>query len=405
MTKALTVRAVEAIRAVKTRREVPDAHMPGLYLIVQPSGAKSWAIRYRHNGRSRKHTLGAYPAIDLLTARELGGQALRSAARNKDPGHEKTRARAAQTGSIEDVVARFVAHHCQRHNRASTARETERLLRKHVLPRWRGRAVHEIARRDVLDLLDRIVSGVTPKTGNSVFAAIRRMFNWCVERDIIATSPCAGVKRPATELTRDRVLDDRELVLVWQATETLGGPFGALVKLLILSGQRRDEAARMEWEELDLNSRLWTLRPERVKTGERHEVPLSDAVLNVIEALPRIHGSPYVLTTDGKSPSSNYGKSKRKLDALLPENMKSWRLHDLRRSCASGMAKLDVSLPVIEKVLNHRSGSFAGIVGVYQRHSFADEKKAALDAWGRHIEGLVSGESAKIPQLRKAHNS
>lgn len=401
MPKTLTVRAVETIRPAGQRREIADAYLPGLYLVVQPSGAKSWAVRYRHNGRSRKHTLGGYPAIDLATARDLGAAALRAAARKHDPGHEKARARAGRTDSIEDVIARFVEQHCQRHNRASTAKETERLLRNHVLPRWRARAVHEITRRDVLDLLDDIVAKVTPKTGNSVFAAVRKLFNWCVARDILAASPCAGVKRPAAEIARDRVLSDPELRNVWHAADTAGGPFGALVKLLILTGQRRDEVARMTWDEVDLEARLWTLASERVKGGEKHEVPLSDAALAVIEAAPRIAGSPYILTTNGTAPASGYHKGKTKIDALLPSDMKRWRLHDLRRTTASGMARLGVNLPVIEKVLGHRSGSFAGIVGVYQRHSFADEKRAALDAWGRHVEGLVSGEPGKVLTLRK----
>jgi integrase len=401
MSTTLTVRSVATLRGGKARREIPDAYMPGLYLIVQPSGAKSWAVRYRRHGRTRKVTLGAYPAIDLVAARDLGAAALRDVAKNRDPGHDKAKTKAKQTDAIEDVVARFVEQHCRRHNRPRTAVEAERMLRNHVLPRWRGRAVSELRRRDVLDLLDGIVSDVTPKAGNNVLAVVRKMLNWCVERDIIGVSPAAGVKRPAVEKARDRVLTDDEVRNVVLAADQIPGPFGALVKLLLLTGQRRTEVAQMQWTELDLESRLWTLPAERAKTNERHEVPLSDAAIAVIKGMPRIKGSRYVLTTDGSSPSSGYAKGKAKLDALLPPDMAPWRLHDLRRSCASGLAKLGISLPVIEKVLNHRSGSFAGIVKVYQHHTFADEKRAALDAWGRHVEGLVSGKPANIVTLGK----
>jgi integrase len=149
----------------------------------------------------------------------------------------------------------------------------------------------------------------------------------------------------------------------------------------------------MRWAELDLEQRLWTLPPERVKNNQPHEVPLSDAAIALLKSLPRIQGSPYVLTTNGETPASNYGKNKRRLDALLPPEMPAWRLHDLRRTVASGMARLGINLPVIEKVLNHSSGSFAGIVAVYQRHSFADEKRKALDAWADLVVSLVGARS------------
>jgi integrase len=171
---------------------------------------------------------------------------------------------------------------------------------------------------------------------------------------------------------------------------------------LALTGQRRDEVARMRWTEVDLDKRLWTLPRERTKADRPHEVPLSNGALDILQAVPRVTGSPFVLTTNnGASPVSGFSKAKRRLDALLPADMPPWRLHDLRRTAASGMARLGVNLPVIEKVLNHASGSFAGIVGVYQRHSFADEKRAALEAWGRHIDALVSGKPAKVVRLRE----
>ena len=256
--------------------------------------------------------------------------------------------------------------------------------------------VNEITRREVLDVLDRVVDGGAPISANRTLAAMRKLFNWCVARDIIAVSPCAGVKPPTAERSRDRVLSDDELRLVWRAADKIAWPFGLLVKLLALTGQRRDEVAKMRWDELDLEAGLWTLPRERVKTDQPHEVALSAASVNVLKSVPRIAGSSFVFTTNGTAPSSGYSKGKRKLDALLPSDMPDWRLHDLRRTVASGMARLGIHLPVIEKVLNHASGSFAGIVGVYQRHSFAEEKRAALDAWGHHIEQLVGSKPARV---------
>jgi integrase len=384
----LTARAVETAQPAAVRREIPDALMPSLYLVVQPSGTKSWAVRYRHNGATRKFTLGSHPAIDLKAARALAGKALRAAAEGRDPGQEKAQARAASADTIDRAVAQFIERHCKRKNRPRTAQETERLLRLHVMPRWRGRAVSSITRRDVLDVLDRVVDAGAPIAANRVLAATRKLFNWLLARDIIATSPCAGVKPPTDERSRDRVLDDKEVRAVWLTAEEIGWPFGAMVKVLVLTGQRRDEVARMEWSEIDFGDKLWTLPRERVKNDEKHEVPLSGAAIAVLKSVPRIAGSRYVFTTNGKAPSSGYSKGKRRLDALLSD-MPPWRLHDLRRTTASGMARLGINLPVIEKVLNHASGSFAGIVGVYQKHGFSQEKRRALEAWAAFVAGLA----------------
>jgi integrase len=363
--------------------------MPGLYLVLQPSGARSWAVRYRSAGRPRKHTIGSYPAIDLKGARDLAGKALRAAAEGRDPGGEKASERAAGLDTVEAIANQFIKRHCAPKNRPSTATGTERLLRQYVLPRWGGRLARDITRRDAIDLLDRIVDDGKPIRANRVLAAARKMFNWCVERDVLQATPFVGVKPPSKERPRDRALKDSELRAVWMAADRLGGPFGALVKLLILTGQRRDEVARMEWSEINLKTRLWALPPERVKNGRPHEVPLSAPAIAVLKALPRI-GDRFVLTTNGEAPSSGYGKGKRRLDALLPADMPGWVLHDARRTVASGMARLGINLPTIEKSLNHISGSFSGVVGVYQKHSFADEKRAAFDAWGAFVADLVS---------------
>ena len=196
------------------------------------------------------------------------------------PGQEKRHARA---DSVEALVAQFIDLHCNRHNRERTAEETKRLLDLHVLPRWRGRLAREITRRDVLDLLDRVVDGGTPIAANRVLAAVRKLFNWAIARDMLAASPCAGVKRPTPERSRDRVLSDDELKGIWRAADRIDGSFGTLVKLLIFTGQRRSEVAEMRWDELDLKARLWTLPRERMKTDQPHEAPLSSAVVAILE--------------------------------------------------------------------------------------------------------------------------
>lgn len=390
MPRALTVRTVETIKPGPTRKEIPDRHLPGLYLVLQPSGVRSWAVRYRNGGQSRKHTLGSYPAIDLKAARELAARALRAVAEGRDPGREKAVARNERPDTVEAVARQFVELHCRRVNRPRTIEGMQQLLDLHVLSRWRRRLIKDITRRDVIDLLDGLVEGGRPVAANRVLQAIRKMFNWAMERDILASSPCDGVKPPTPEQSRERVLTDPELRDIWLAADELGGPYAALVKLLMLTGQRRDEVARMTWSEVDLDARLWTLPKERSKNGQPHDVPLSEAAIAILKLLPRM-GDTFVLTTNGKSAASNYSLNRRRLDALLPAGMPRWWLHDLRRTAASNMARLGINLPVIEKVLNHTSGSFAGVVGVYQRHDFGDEKRHALERWGAHVADLVSG--------------
>jgi integrase len=193
---------------------------------------------------------------------------------------------------------------------------------------------------------------------------------------------------PGSETARDRILTDDELAAVWRATTELNIYFASIVKLLILTGQRRTEVADMEWRELDLPAKLWKLPRGRVKNDSGHEVPLSAQSLAVIEAVPRIAAIPFVFTSRGGKPVSGFWKVKMEIDEA--SKVEGWTFHDLRRTAASGMARLGVSLPVIEKILNHSSGSFRGVVGVYQRHSFADEKRAALDLWGAHVARLVA---------------
>jgi Arm DNA-binding domain len=256
MARALTVKSVEAAAPGKDRQEIPDGYLRGLYLIVQPSGTKSWAVRYRHDGRPRKHTLGPYPLFDLKAAREAGSKALRVAAEGHDPAHAKRQA----ADSVESAVDQFLERHVKRNYRPKPMREAERMLRLHVLGNWRGRKASEISRAEIRRMLERIVEGGAPIAANRVHGIVRKLFSWCVEQDIIAASPCAELRPPAgKEGSRDRVLNDDELRRVWQAAERLGPPSGAMVQLLILTGQRRNEVAQMQWGELDLEGRLWTL--------------------------------------------------------------------------------------------------------------------------------------------------
>jgi integrase len=331
--------------------------------------------------------------LDLRTAREQGAKALRAAASGTDPAHKQ-----AAPESVEAVATQFLERYCKRHHRPRTLAEAERLLRLHVIAPWGRRPIDSITRRDVRDLVEKLIANDAPITANRLFSLIRKFFNWAVEHEIVAASPCAGLRPPTTETARDRVLTDDELRRVWQAADKTAGPFGALIKLLALTGARRGELAGLQWQEIDLSKRLISLPRERVKNNRAHDIPLSAQALDVIRQIPQI-SERYVFALNANAPINGFSKDKRRLDALC--GVAGWAVHDLRRTCASGLAQLGIALPVIERVLNHISGSFAGIVAVYQKYDFAAEKRAALDAWGQHVAAVgASGKAAKSKVVR-----
>jgi integrase len=295
-------------------------------------------------------------------------------------------------------------------NRPRTAEETIRILRTKVLPVWEGRKIQDIGRRDVIDLLDRIVDAGTPVAANRTLAALSKLFNWATDRGVIDANPCVRIKAPAAETSRDRVLSDEELRLLWRGCASIGWPFGPFVQLLLLTAQRRDEVAKMRRVELREGGTLWTIPAERAKNGQAHDVPLSGAAQGVLGSLPRVAGrAGYLISTTGNSGISGYAKAKTRLDTVMLALAKSdaeksgedpdgvqiepWRLHDLRRTAATGMARLGVEPHVVEAVLNHRSGTITGVAKIYNRHSYGPERRAALEAWAAHVEAIVGTEA------------
>jgi integrase len=399
---------VDRIRPARKRRELPDrgnGSVAGLYLIVQPSGRKSWAVRFRLHGKGHKFTLGGYPAISLADARAQAGETLGLVHRRINPATALRQEDDAP--DLEAVAREFITRYCRK-NRTWT--ETARLLglkrsgddlvvtEGGLVDRWGKRRLADIRRDEIIAVLDDIVDRGAPYVANRTFAYLRKLFNWALPRYRLAENPCRGVQPPGEEKSRDRVLSDEELKAVWLAAGKLGWPFGPVVKLLVLTGARREEVGAMEWSELDFERKLWTLPPERTKNKQRHEVPLSAAALEIIAGLKRGKGRFVFSTTHGRTSVTGYDSAKPRLDKL--SGVKAWRLHDIRRTVASGMASLKIALPVIEKCINHTSGSFRGIVGVYQRHTFASEKREAFDAWATHVERIVNPPEDNVVPLR-----
>jgi integrase len=397
--KVLTAMAVLTAKPKATRYEIPDGGALGLYLVIQPSGVKSWARRYRFNGRTAKHTLGSAADITLAQARAQAGEIGRLIERGIDPAPRQRDIDhpVVEDDSVEALAALFIERHAKKRR---TWRQIEDMLRRLVLPAWRGRRVQEVRRRHVIELVEQIAVD-RPYMANRTLTVLSKFFGWCVSRDIIEVSPATGIDRPGQEVSRERILSDDELRTLWFAAgDPAEGPFGPFFKLLMLTGQRRGEVSGMRWDEIDDEQRVWRLPPTRTKNAKAHTLPLVPAVWDIIQAQPRFADSDFVLTIDGKQPIVGYARAKRRLSAKAGLKAEGWRYHDLRRTAASGLQRLGIRTEVIERVLNHRSGSFRGIAGVYQRDPLINESQAALQAWADRVEQIVGGKPAKVIALR-----
>ena len=382
------------------RVEIWDAQIPGFGLRITSTGTKSFVLLYRIHGKARRMTLGRYPTLGLADARIKAREALNTIDTGNDPqadagapfqpgAAQRSQVKAKLGYQLANVVEDFVQRHCKRNNRASTARETERILKARLVEIWPTRDVREITKHDILALLDKIVDAGTPSAANHALAAIRKFFNWCIERGLIDTSPCMGVRMPSKAVSRSRTLDDGELAAVLKAADKTGYSFGTIVRLLVMTGQRRSEVGGMRWQDVDVTNAVWTIPAEANKSGREHIVPLTASALRLIETLP--HLSETYLFPSQRSPDrcfSGYSKCKARLDN--DSSVSDWTLHDLRRTVATGLASLQVPPHVVEKLLNHSSGTFSGVAGVYNRFAYQNEIRGALTEWEEYLAGLTA---------------
>ncbi len=271
-------------------------------------------------------------------------------------------------------------------------------LRKYTIGPY-GRVTLHQARVAAQRVFAAKLDGRDPVAENKALKSIKTFLRWCVGRAVLDQSPAEGVPLPAKEVARDRVLDDEELARVILAARQIGGPYGGIVELLAFTGQRREEVARLPWEELDLARRIWTIPKSRTKNAKAHVVHLSEQSLAVLTRADR--NSPLVFSLLGTKPFQEFSRAKRQLDQL--SGVTGWRLHDLRRTCVSGMARLGIAPHVADKVLNHKSGTISGVAAVYQRHEFLAERQEALERWGTHVARIVSEVAGeRRPNLQRA---
>ena len=410
--KVLTTRFVDAAKprhnsaGDAVRAEYPDAACPGLHLVVQPTGTRSWAFRFRRrtDRKNVKLTLGKAGdgGLSLAAARHAAAarrHRLEQGAVLVTPVTAVTPQSVRTGDKVETAVASFLELHVRRKNRISTARVTENIFNRIIVPAWRNRTIDSIRRRDIIDLVEDVAASGRGYHANRTCAVLSKFFAWLVARDALTFSPVTGVERPHKEKTRSRVLTDDELRVLWLACGHEGAS-GEAIRLMTLTGARRGEVGEMSRREVDQDHQLWNLPAERTKNGRPHTIPLSTQAWTLIEARPRFADCNFVFSADGKRAVNNWDEVKHRISAKAGITASSWRLHDLRRTCASGMQKLGISVPVVEKALNHVSGTFRGIVGVYQQHDYADEVAIALQRWADRVDEIVGGKPAKVVKLR-----
>jgi integrase len=387
--RALTDIAIRNLRAEPKRREIPDPGARGLYVVVQPSGMKSYAVRFRYAGKSRKLTLQA--GITLAAARKAAADALFEVARGRDPGIAKGQAKQAQRLAAQDTFKAVAEEYQKREgDRLRTARPRRAALERLVYPILGDRSIGEIRRSEIIRLLDKIEEGTPlgvkggPVMADRTLAIIRKIMNWHAARSDDFRSPIVrGMARAnAKERARSRTLTDDELRCLWGATEG-ATPFACFIRFLLLTACRRDEASRMRWSELAGTD--WTLPAARNKVKVDLVRPLSTAAQDILTSVPRIVGCEYVFTVGGRGALGGLGRFKAKLDAA--SGVAGWRLHDLRRTSRSLMSRAGVPSDHAEKCLGH---VVVGVRGIYDRHEFHAEKLRAYEALAAQIERIVS---------------
>ena len=387
----LTKSAIDALPTPKSDEVYWDAGCPGFGVKVTPKGRKVFIVLYRTAGagsKVRKYTIGPYGRVTLHQARVAAQKVFAAKLDGRDPAAEKREAkRRVVADRVEHLLEMFIA---QRLSQNRSRGEISRLLRREVGRPWAGRSIHEIAKRDVVEVVTAIEQRGAPVAANKTLKSIKTFLRWCVGRAVLDQSPAEGVPLPAKEVARDRVLDDEELARVILAARQIGGPYSGIVELLALTGQRREEVARLQWEELDLARRIWTIPKSRTKNAKAHVVHLSEQALAAVKRVDA--RGPLVFSLLGTKPFQEFSRAKRELDQL--SGVTGWRVHDLRRTCVSGMARLGVAPHVADKILNHQTGTISGVAAVYQRHEFLAERRAALDLWEAHVSQLLK----EIPQ-------
>jgi integrase len=390
---------------------IQGANAPrGFGVRVTAAGARAFVLNYRLRGREHRFTIGAWPDWSALKAVREARNLRQRIDRGENPIADRipSPATASVASLLDEFIARYVRNPKQP-LRERTADEYESAFNRLVKPRIGKLGIYEVRRSHIIRMLDEIEDANGPVAADRTLAYVRKAFNWYATRDDQFNVPVVrGMARiKPKERARKRVLSDDEIRAIWPELAR-AGTFGAFIKALLLTAQRRDEVAQMSRKEIGSDG-IWTIPAERYKTKCANFVPLSKAALAVIAAQPTIDGSDYVFSSRAKTPFSGFSKSKAALDkAVLAamqkrakkggkvEPIPNWTLHDLRRTAKTLMARAGVRPDISERVLGH---VIAGVEGTYDRHSYADEKRDALEKLAEMVERILKPLAANITML------
>lgn len=382
--QAYTDMNVRNLKPRKTRYEDKVAGFPGLRVVVQPNGTKAFVLRYSYGKKYRKLTLNAYQPNTgaLATAQEHYRDAIAALNRGENPADAVRKRRSGNVDADDTVTAYVEMFKQQRFSKLAVgtadyyATELDRLV-----DAFGATDIAKVTPKDVQKVIDKAIDR-GDAAQRTTYKVARAFFNWASPRAGV-DSPCEKIAAPSKDTERKRWLDDAEIKVVWKAAETAGGAPGALVKLLLLTGCRRDEICYLRRDQIRDNRIVF---PESLtKNNEPHSVPITPAIRRALDTLP--DKSEYALTGNG----AGLGGHSKARAAIKTPSLEHWTFHDLRRSFASGLARLGVPLQVTELCLNHKSGvSNRPLIRIYQQHDFAKEVKAAFEKWSAHVESLIA---------------
>lgn len=388
-------------------RLVFDDTVRGLGLRISNKGAKNFIVQFRNaSGAKRRLPLGAWGAITLEQARQAARSALGQVATGRDPfsdrKNEKEQAQREAEGDKLTLAALLSDWQSigLASNRESYRREAIRAVSLAFLPFLKRRA-DALRRADVVKVLDGLVKAGKGPIANRTAAYGRACYSWAVKRGRLTENPFEGIPSPATNGSRDRVLNDAEIGAVARNVDLLGHPFGPLIKLLMLTAQRRDEVATMRWSELSNDLTTWTQPAGKTKNKQGHIVHIAPEARGILSSLPRRTDTDLIFSTNGKTAVSGFSKAKSRLDEIIAEKnggaaIQDWRLHDFRRSCVTWLAGAGFNPAVADKILNHTTATGITTVGrVYQRAEYLQERKQALEAWAAHVYGCATPRATK----------
>ena len=400
LTRAATKLTDSKLKSLKApitgQAEYSDSDVPGLRVRIGTSGVKTFIVRKRWAGKIKNITLGRYsPRFGLAEARKKARALISDLEAGKSAPSLVHRAQSTN-GTVRVLMPAYLKS--KAHLRS--VREITRIMERYVLPTLGDRIADSITRGDITALVDDIAT-TAPTMARAVHAQISAFYSWAMPRlERLHFNPSRDAGRPDKPKARERVLSDSELRGLWLVASGEGHPWGPALKLLMLTGSRRDEVFSANRDEFDLRTGEWVIPAKRAKNGQVHIVPLSKTALKIVEPMPRIEGTDKLFPARGNAENGPSGFSKAQArfrtsldDALGREGGDHWSLHDIRRTVATGMQRLGVRFEVTEAVLNHISGARGGIAGVYQRHDWKQEKRAALDAWDTMLNEIVTGKS------------